>query len=871
MAQKFTTAASRSSSAVKSKLALAVAKSMLLTALGGIVISPGVLADTVSDKAVANNTLEFSIAAGSLENALNQLGQQAGVLLSYSPDLTKGKQSNGLTGLYSFAAALELLLRGTGLEAQQQADGSFIISSRKVVEYELDDVTVTGTLLSRYEYDRADSASGFETDVDLLPRSVQVLPEQLILDQNAERITDVLVNASSVSRSDGFGGAQDEVFIRGMDNNHLFVDGSPVSARSRIDVALVERLEVVSGPASVLHGQVSPGGLINIVTKKPQRDSAHMVQAILDDQGRQKITADSTGSINDDFQYRVVASDENSGSFREVKTQNGTSEAKTKNQMIAPSVSYTPDSYNTFTLSLSYSDKEAPIDRGTVAVNDGNDNIEIADIPRERRLGSEFSTRESIEKRASFEFDHEFRSGWVNRFKVSYAEKEFDDYQARPTFGLNGVPKNLLELIQLRNSQSVQSNGLLVRTADTNVDVKESDLFFSDSLSGDFELGGVNNTLYLGVNYTQRELDKRNGIALQDITGALAPPSVTLYALDLNTINIYDKVRPAYERREQKILNDELDKHTEYGFSVQNLSYLSDDMTLLTGLRYDSFKLDSDADVYFADGPAPGTYLPLAKTDKRQLKSENDNISGQLGLLYQIKAGTSVYASYSESFLPNYPDVSAAKGIKEENLAPEEASQYELGFKSSMLNDKLRLLGSVYHLTRENVWSVDNNFVSHLNGKEETKGVELSATMQFIPGLNVLASITHMDARIVNDNNDKVDNEGNRPKSVPQQKGRAWGSYEFQNGKLVGLGIGLGAEYVGDRQGDDSNSFELPGYTLMDTAAWYYLSLGKSSRLRLQAGIKNLENKEYYPASINAFRINVGEPRTSYISARLEF
>lgn len=859
------------SSAVKSKLALAVAKSMLLTALGCLVIPTNVMAETAPDKATASDTQQFNIAAGSLENALNQLGQQAGVLLSYSPELTTGKQSNGLTGRYSFSVAVALLLQDTGLVAQQQDDGSYTISSREVVEYELDDVTVRGTLLSRYEYDRADSASGFETDVDLLPRSVQVLPEQLILDQNAERITDVLVNAASVSRSDGFGGAQDEVFIRGMDNNHLFVDGSPVSARSRVDVAVVERLEVVSGPASVLHGQVSPGGLINIVTKKPQRDSAHMIQAMLDDQGRQKITADSTGSVTDDVQYRVVISDENSGSFREVKTEDGTTEAKTKNRLIAPSISYTPDSYNTFTLSLSHSDKTAPIDRGTVAFNDGNGNTEIADIPRDRRLGSEFSTRDSIEKRASFDFDHEFRSGWINRFKVSYAEKQFDDYQARPTFGLNGVPSNLLELIQLRNSQSVQANGLLVRTADTNVDVKESDLFFSDSLSGDFELGGVNNTLYVGVNYTKRELDKRNGIALQDITGALAPPTVTLYALDLNTINIYDEVRPAYEKREQKTLNDEFDKHTEYGFSIQNLSYLTDDMTLLTGLRYDNFELKRDSDVYFADGPAAGTYAPLADTDKRQLKSKNDNISGQLGLLYQIKAGTSVYASYSESFLPNYPNLSATEGLKEENLAPEEANQYELGVKSSMLDDKLRLLGSVYHLTRENVWSVDNNFVSNLNGKEETKGVEFSATMQFVPGLNVLASITHMDARIVNDNNDDVDNEGNRPKSVPQQKGRAWGSYEFQNGKMAGLGFGLGAEYVGDRQGDDNNSFELPGYTLLDVASWYYLSLGDTSRLRLQAGVKNLEDKEYYPASINAFRINVGEPRTTYLSARLEF
>ena len=204
MAQKFTTAASRSPSAVKSKLALAVAKSMLLTALGGIVISPDVLADTVSEKAVANNTLEFNIAAGSLENALNQLGQQAGILLSYSPQLTSDKTTTALAGKFTLAGAFKQLLDGTDLMVVQQADGSYTLQPLKQVEYQLDDVKVRGTLLSRYEFDRANSATGFETDVDGLPRSVQVLPEQLILDQNSERLTDVLINAVSVSRSDGF-------------------------------------------------------------------------------------------------------------------------------------------------------------------------------------------------------------------------------------------------------------------------------------------------------------------------------------------------------------------------------------------------------------------------------------------------------------------------------------------------------------------------------------------------------------------------------------------------------------------------------------------------------------------------------------------
>ncbi|WP_420591139.1 TonB-dependent siderophore receptor [Bacterioplanoides sp.] len=867
MAQKFTTAASRSPSAVKSKLALAVAKSMLLTALGGVVISPNVLADTVSEKAVANNTLEFNIAAGSLENALNQLGQQAGILLSYSPQLTSDKTSTALTGKFTLAGAFKKLLDGTGLMAVQQADGSYTLQPLKQVEYQLDDVKVRGTLLSRYEFDRANSATGFETDVDGLPRSVQVLPEQLILDQNSERLTDVLINAVSVSRSDGFGGAQDEVFIRGMDNSHIFIDGSPVSPESRIDVELIDRVEVISGPASVLHGQVSPGGLINIVRKQPEPQSAQTLQVMVDNQGRQKLMADSTGGISDEVQYRFIVAHEDSDSFREVKTQDGTTKASTENLTIAPSISYTPDSFNTLTFSLDYSDKTVPIDRGTVAIDDGAGKIKIADIPVERRLGSEYSTRESIEKRASLGFDHEFRNGWINRLKLSYSDKEYDDYQARPAFGLNGVPSNLLEVIGLRNTSSIQANGLLARSADTNIDVSESDIYLANSLSGDFRVAGIDNRLFVGVNYTQRELDKSNGFALQDISRALGAP-IPIYAPVLDILNIYDPVRPSYTKRPQQVLNDELETHTEYGISVQNLTYLTDEMTLLLGLRYDKFELDSEADIYFSAGPQAGTYVELAKTEKRKIKSSNDNISGQIGVLHQLTGNISLYASYAESFIPNYPDVTTS-GLAKENLDPEEAAQYELGFKSSFMDDKLRIVGSVYQLERENVLTVDNNFQSRLNGKEKSEGIELTATMQFIPGLNVLASMTHLNAEIVED--DQSDNEGNTPKSVPQNKARAWGSYEFQSGNYAGLGIGLGAEYVDEREGDDENRFTLPSYTLWDAAAWYYVSVSDNTRIRLQAGIKNLTDKEYYPASINAFRVNVGEPRTSYISARLEF
>ncbi|SBT18523.1 Ferrichrome-iron receptor precursor [Marinomonas gallaica] len=744
---------------------------------------------------------------------------------------------------------------------------------------QLDTLSVYGTDLGRYEFDEANSATGFNADVNDLPRAVQVLPEQLILDQKAETLEDVLQNVAAITRAHGFGGTESQVNIRGFQNSHLFVDGNPVSNRFNVDVATIDRVEVILGPASVLHGQVSPGGLINIITKKPQVEDAHSVQLDLDEYGQQKLTVDSTGSLSDKVQYRVIVAQEDSESYREVRTEDGDHADKKKALTIAPSLSYTPDADNTFTISFLHAEQNLPIDRGTVAVENGEGGVDIADIPVGRRLGSRYDERDSTEQKVQFDFDHYFQNGWKNQLKLGYYEKEFDDYQARPYRGLNdnwtqgtgavdfSNPANLLELRASQQGSAVSSNGLLLRTADSNLDVTEDSLFISDSLTGDYYAGGINNTLYVGANVHQRNVKHSDGFGLVDVSNVFG---AGVYAPALDVVDIYSDSNPAYSKVAQTKVSTNDAQYTEMGFSIQNLSYVNDKFNVLAGLRYDRYEIDRNDTIYFQNGSG-GTFLELDEASQVKLKGDNDNISGQLGAMYRLSDEFSVYASWSESFTPNYPDVTAGQVTGSNDMAPEEATQYEIGLKSSLMDEKLRLTASVYQLERKNVMTFEN-LLAKLNGEEETKGVELTATMQFMPGLNVLASYANMDAEIVDDNDDTVDREGNTPYGIPEQKARIWGSYEVQDGSLKSLGIGLGAEYVSSRYGNDDNSFKLPSYTIYDVASWYYIPVGDDQQLRLQAGIKNLTDETYYPANLgNAFRINVGDPRTFYMSARMDF
>lgn len=753
------------------------------------------------------------------------------------------------------------------------------IAQEKDTPVELDSLVVTGTKQSRYEFDETKSATGFNADIDDLPRTIQVIPQQLIIDQNSNDLTDVLSNAAAVTRSDGFGGVETEVNIRGFSNSRNFVDGSPVSERYNIDVADIESAEVILGPTSILHGQVSPGGLINIVTKKPEKESAHSIQAEYDEHGKEKLSIDSTGSLTETVQYRVVLSAEDSESFREVTTSDGTFNDGRESFSISPSFSFTPNDENTFTLRLNYTDQTLPIDRGTVVVDDGSGNLSIADLPRERRLGTELDQRESQEQRIKFDWDHTINDSWINKLAVGFYKKEFNDYQTRGLSGLSGDGSGIdlsnptssfasLGALLSNLNSTVQANGLLIRGADSNINSEEEEFSISDSLVGDYEIGGIENTIYIGANYNRRKVNETDGAALSTsaiVGGAFfRTPSI----IDINS----GVVSATTARADQTVLSTSAATFDEYGLSVQNLIKATDKLNILAGLRYDHFKIDNDVVSFFSENASNSALLDQRAAGLEQkIKSSNDNISGQFGIIYDLTDNASVYASYSDSFTPNYPSVTAGVISGVGNLAPEEATQYEIGVKSKFFDDKLRVSLSAYELTRENVLRAENLTV-FLNGEEKTKGVDLTSSIQFIPGLNVLASYSYIDGEVVDDNNDSNDNEGNSLINIPENKARIWGSYEIQGGKFAGLGFGLGAEYVDSRFGDAGNTFELPSYTTYDTAVWGYISAGQNQRLRLQAGIKNLTDEEFFSASgSGVFRVNVGAPRTFYATARLEF
>jgi len=282
---------------------------------------------------------------------------------------------------------------------------------------------------------------------------------------------------------------------------------------------------------------------------------------------------------------------------------------------------------------------------------------------------------------------------------------------------------------------------------------------------------------------------------------------------------------------------------------LQNRVYLTDPLQLLVGLRFDQLEAVEEG-----------------------VASDHDRLSAQLGLVYQLTPLTSLYGSYSESFLPNFPDIPEDVANDVSSLAPEQAYQFEVGLSSSLLDKRLDLSAALYHLTRNNVKTFERNR-ARLNAEEVSHGLEISANMHLTSGFSLLASYAYIDSEIRDDNDPLKSTEGNRPFNLPQQQARISGAYQFRGGRLAGVGVRLGAEYVSDRFTDNENSASVPSYTLYDAAAWYRVRLDQGKTLRLQLGVRNLTNKRYYQLKTNnrPFNYKIGDPRTLYLSAQLNF
>ncbi|NET54086.1 MAG: TonB-dependent siderophore receptor, partial [Merismopedia sp. SIO2A8] len=282
------------------------------------------------------------------------------------------------------------------------------------------------------------------------------------------------------------------------------------------------------------------------------------------------------------------------------------------------------------------------------------------------------------------------------------------------------------------------------------------------------------------------------------------------------------------------------------GIYLQDQIDILDNLILMAGLRFDI--VDQDITDRVADS---------------ETNQYDDALTPRIGIVYQPIEPISLYASYSQTFTPN----NSATDVEGDLLEPEEGEGFEVGIKADLIKDRLSATLAYFDITRQNVATEDpeDPFASVATGEQQSRGVDFDLIGEVLPGWNVVASYAFIDAEVTEDNTDNV---GNKLFGVPKHSASLWTTYEIQSGDLEGLGFGLGFNFVGERQGDLANSFEVDSYFLTNAAVFY-----RRNRWQMRLNIENLFDVDFIEG-VGGERvrfINPGDPFTVRASVSVKF
>jgi iron complex outermembrane recepter protein len=615
-----------------------------------------------------------------------------------------------------------------------------------------------------YYVPEVSSATRTDTPLRDIPQSIQTVPQQVLKDQKTTRITDAVRNVSGVSVGNSFGGTVDSFNIRGFADASILRDGfKETFTESGIstDLADVEQIEVLKGPASVLYGYVEPGGAINQVTKKPLENPFYNLDLSIGSYSFYRPSLDFSGSLTSDkdLRYRLNFAYQNADSFRDF--------VSSERVFIAPVIDFDISDRTKLSLNTSYLYDDRTVDRGIVAIGDT-----VADLPIERFLGEPGDFREINQFSVGYRLEHEFNDQlkFRNRFQFLASDE-------------SNLNTNAGELDE--------ATGNLFRDY-FNSENKYKVYALQTDLTSKFETGSIDHQLLLGFDLQRNTVE-----------GFFSTPSDAFdYSLEdrqTPTINIFNPVYSVRPPNPSSFILQRDDQTTtdSLGIFLQDQITITDNFKFLAGGRFDILtqKLDD-------------------RLNETESSESNNAFSPRLGVVYQPIQPISLYASYSRSFAPNSGTLADGSLLK-----PTRGTQYEAGMRIE-LNPSLAATLAAYEITKTNISTTDpiNSAFSIAVGEQRSRGIELDVSGEVLPGWSIISAYSYTDAEITESNDYPV---GTIVPNVPSNQFSIWTTYEFQKDSWKGLGLGLGLFYVDARQGDLENSFEVPSYTRTDAAIYY--------------------------------------------------
>lgn len=686
---------------------------------------------------------------------------------------------------------------------------------------------------SPYQPDAAQSPKMTAPLLDT-PRSVQVVPNQVMSDQSASSLQDVLQNSPGITFAAGEGGRAggDLPVIRGQNAaSSLFLDGMRDASMQARDTFNLEQVEIIKGPDSVYSGRGGAGGSINLVSKAPKAKDATEVTGQIGTDRNYRGSVDSNWRLGEKSAFRLNVM----GTKGDVPGRDRA--VNFERWGVAPSLMLGMGTPTRITLSYyhyqndSMPDYSIPYDPRV-----GLPVTETLGISRKNFYGlAERDFMKTRDGMATVDFQHDFSDKLTLRNVVRYGRETADYLATQPDLTLANLPSGIVD------------RPAYGRYYTTKAFANQTDL------SGEFLTGAVKHGFDLGFEYTsvKQTMAYTNDQVLSSDGVTKCPADLTQTSLRNPDPNVAYPCRTA-RSWPAPYATDTL---ALYGFDTLKFD---EQWQASVGLRWDNYRTSGH-------------------DKKKQGYRRTDNLFNyQLGLAYKPVPQGTIYASYGTSSTPSAVAGATASDIlrksSDEAAAPEKSRSVEAGVKWLVLDERLTLTGAVFQDTRRNtnIEVLPNEYEQA--GQTRVRGIELGFSGSITPAWNIYGGYTFLDSKLIRGGRKDIGAEGQDLPNTPRNAFSLWSTYKV----LPELTLGGGAYYVDKVYGNADAGVDasgapkarwVPSYWRFDAMAKYKFS----SHLALQLNVLNVFDQTFYTRARPKNHAALGTGRAALLSVRLRY
>jgi iron complex outermembrane recepter protein len=722
-----------------------------------------------------------------------------------------------------------LIFSGIGYKISKQ--NIIVIAGEKTnIDFKLNEATkelepVTIKANAAKKYIRNSSTSGTRLPLSLLetPQTIQVITNEIIRDQQAQTLNDVAKNMTGVIVNNMYTSYTMRGFLNSYYNQFITFDGyigNPYFWNQMVQLYNIDHVEEIAGPASALFSTGSPGGVINMVTKKPLENAAYSFNLSTGSWGLIDASADFGGSLskNKKLLYRLNIGFNNQNSFRD--------RIFNTNYVVAPSLLYKFSEKTTLSADFvsAYNQQRDGEDHGGYVLMKPDSTYDWKNINIKFNFGSPADYSRIYNNAITLKFNHQFSDKVQLTFMSRYLHQNLSSGEI---YGYYWGDNYLTELPDS-----------MTRGYDT---WSYKNYNFQNSIFSTIKLGQgkFRQTVLVGADYQQ----------LGDISNRYisdAAPSISFSNPDYSNDNFNFSIN------ENTNVYDAKSSTRQIGAYVQDLISVYDKLKILLAGRYDNYYYkirpnSSDASSYLTnDTSSAHVFLP------------------RIGIVYSLSKNQSVYGSYCQSFQPQYSNLKPSGGP----FPPQKGKQYELGYKGLFFDGKLLSSLALYYINFVNVLQTDPTDPSGVRQIAvpglTSKGAEITLQGNINKQWSVIAGYAYN--HVVFSDNSPLGSKGDHYDNAPEHVANFWIKYSLpEKSTLKGLSVSAGGKYVGNRVGSSYNQhFLMPAYFIPDAAANYNIN-----RFNIGFNAYNLFNTHYAVGYYSSdLMVQVGAPLNWKLSIR---